>query len=689
MDHFPKGKKAQITVFIIIGIILVFSVGIYGYLRTTGIGPGDVFQPKSPPVVEFVDACLERTAADAIRIMGDQGGYIYIPLDIGLNPTRHVSLFPGVGGDAAPKVPYWYFDGETQIPSLRYMELEVEHFINDYLAYCLQGFEAMSEEYIITEKSNFSANVVFTDKETVVGLDYKLDIQPRGKEDITTKEQFLVKLDVKVKRMWELSKELLEAENQETFFEEMTINLMAAHPPEDIPFTGMSLDCRKRQWPLSEIKRKLIDALEPAVYAIRFRNTDHPPFSATDDAYEAVHEAVTEWRESETAKPLRLPKNVPEDSYDYFQYYFDFTDKNYKDLKVVSTYKREWGMNLLATPSQNGILRSGVQNLKSKIISFLLCLQKYHFVYDITYPVMININDPNAFHRTGYVFRFAFPVQIFHNAPDRSLLPTKIIEPAEYVGAYCDFYGTEEHTVIVRDVVTNAELSKVDLNFKCLRDECILGTTRSNNRHLQWSGRFPAGCSGALIIANRSGYLEAEKQHDGSEPFFMDMYPTQPVMFDVRRHPENAPGSERRLDPDMYAIIQVESKDPPLSVFDVFGGREIFNRTDTFDLLRTDATYDLNIMLMKSAGEEDTLVGGWIGEWNVKTEDILDAEKVVFHIFEKYPAPKTDEDMVEVFEIMTNRSLHPDILPELIRADEYTGEEDVYEEDTQEEGGEV
>ncbi|MBN1544086.1 hypothetical protein JW898_01335 [Candidatus Woesearchaeota archaeon] len=676
------GRKAQITVFIIIGIIILFSVGIFSYMKYSGVSPVSILQPKAPPVVEFVDACIERTAVEAIKAMGDQGGYIVIPPGIAYNPTRHVSLVPGVGGEFAPKVPYWYFDGKTEIPSLRYMEVEVEHYIDTNLKYCLDSFSAMRDEYIITELSNYSSSVVFTDRETIIGLDYVIDIQPRGKDETTRREQFVVKLDVPLKRMWELAKEILEAENRMTFYENMTLNIMASHPSEDIPFTGMEFHCGRLQWLLSNIKKKVIYAVEPAVSAVRFKNTDHPPFMAKDDAYRAVHNAVAGWKESEVYKPLVLPKNIPEDSYDYFQYYFQFTenDRDYRAFKVVSSFKEDWGMNLLATPNQYGVLKSGVQDLKSQIMGFL-CLNTYHFVYDLTYPVMVSINDPNALHRTGYVFRFAFPVQIFHNNPDRSLLPTRIIEPTEFALNYCDYYAPEDHTIIARDVVTNAELSKVNLTFRCLREQCILGTTRSDNRHLQWSGKFPDGCAGALIEAYMSGYVLAEKQYDGTEPFYIDMYPTQPVVFDVKRHPENSPDTSKFLAPDMYAILQLDLREPripgSLTVFDVFGQQDIFNRTDTFELLRADAVYDINLMLMqKISKDEDRMIGGWIGNWTVKLGEILDAKKVVFHIPQKVPTPRTDEEVIAVYELMTNRSLFPDIKPEIIRADEYAGEQD-------------
>ncbi|MBW2965276.1 hypothetical protein KY363_07500, partial [Candidatus Woesearchaeota archaeon] len=217
MESLISSRKAQITVFIIIGVIILISVGIYSYMRLAEVSPADILQPKAPPVVEFIDACLERVAKEAIQTMGDQGGYISVPEDIALNPSRHVDLVPGLGGTYAPKVPYWYFDGKTEIPGLEYMAVQVEEYVNQNLGYCLQNYSTLTDEYDIEELSNYSADVDFAEKDTVVGLDYKVRISPKGGGEVIDRETFQVKLDVQVKRMWNLSVELLEAENRMTF----------------------------------------------------------------------------------------------------------------------------------------------------------------------------------------------------------------------------------------------------------------------------------------------------------------------------------------------------------------------------------------------------------------------------------------------------------------------------------------
>jgi len=111
-------------------------------------------------------------------------------------------------------------------------------------------------------------------------------------------------------------------------------------------------------------------------------------------------------------------------------------------------------------------------------------------------------------------------------------------------------------------------------------------------------------------------------------------------------------------------------------VYHVFGEDERLNASNMFELLRADATYELNIMIFQRMSDnEDRIVGGWIGNWSVRMEDMLDARKIVFHVPQKVPTPQSDSDMMAVFELMSNRSLMPQAVPEIIRADEYSGEE--------------
>ena len=89
-------KKGQLTVFIILGIVilLVAGLGIYFYSKSTQSISRDlpsiaVVQKEAEPVSSFVTACLEKTLEDASRHIGSRGG-VYDSSSLSynfLNPT--------------------------------------------------------------------------------------------------------------------------------------------------------------------------------------------------------------------------------------------------------------------------------------------------------------------------------------------------------------------------------------------------------------------------------------------------------------------------------------------------------------------------------------------------------------------------------------------------------------------------
>jgi len=114
------GKKAQLTIFLIIGIILLFSSAIVFYIKGEVIEDTAAVLPQIErvplelqPLKTFVENCIRDVATDAIKKLGLYGGYIdpensdYTGtfLTAGYEPTEsEVLVFLG-----DKKIPYWWF----------------------------------------------------------------------------------------------------------------------------------------------------------------------------------------------------------------------------------------------------------------------------------------------------------------------------------------------------------------------------------------------------------------------------------------------------------------------------------------------------------------------------------------------------------------------------------------------------
>jgi len=138
-----KHKRGQITIFIIMGIVLLVVVSFLLYYeselsqRDKGIDisklPSDV-----APVKVFIDSCIKQVVEDGIVWVSLQGGYYEV-----MNGYNYSFI----------SVPYYFHLGDNNFPEKNIIEKEFSKYINDNLLKCVNNFEAFREMgyEIITE----------------------------------------------------------------------------------------------------------------------------------------------------------------------------------------------------------------------------------------------------------------------------------------------------------------------------------------------------------------------------------------------------------------------------------------------------------------------------------------------------------------------------------------------------------
>src|SRR3989344_3975401 len=88
-------KRGQVTVFIIVGILILAVAGSYFYLRN------EVFEADTPvteattldSVQLYVEGCLDKVANEGLKLIGQQGGY-YKFQEIGVPFTHFSTAYP-------------------------------------------------------------------------------------------------------------------------------------------------------------------------------------------------------------------------------------------------------------------------------------------------------------------------------------------------------------------------------------------------------------------------------------------------------------------------------------------------------------------------------------------------------------------------------------------------------------------
>lgn len=267
-----KQSRGQLTVFIILGILLLFSIGLVIYftqqqsrapLDRTITVPEDVRQ-----IFDAVTTCTNELSREGLETLGIQGGYITLPQTIARTPTAYLPS----DSFAIFKTPFWYYEGEDRTPTLDFMTRELAVYIRDNLADCVDNFNAFQPTFTITPLETPLPVITLTDEEVIVNVNWPLDIQSADKR--TEMTDFIASHNIKLKEAHALASKIMQAENQQEWFENLTIDLMSTN--ERIPLSGMEVSCGAKKWYLPEVKKELQTMLAYNLPTVRVANTKTP-----------------------------------------------------------------------------------------------------------------------------------------------------------------------------------------------------------------------------------------------------------------------------------------------------------------------------------------------------------------------------------------------------------------------------
>ena len=267
-------KRAQVTIFIILGIIILISVGLFLFLRqeTTIFRPERSVPPELEPMNRFITSCLETISRDGINIIGQNGGFINIPREVQLDRFSYLSvtpLFPEL------KTPLWYYNHENRMPSEEFMRNELETYIEDNLDECLGNLEPFREQYVINEITNKSVVVDLQERGTIVKLVWNLEITTPQINQTTKIQEFISEIPIRLKTTYDMAKAVFEEAINDKFIEVKTLTLIDID--NEIPYTDMAFTCSPKLWFESDIKNRLQDLLTINIPHIKVDNTDFIP----------------------------------------------------------------------------------------------------------------------------------------------------------------------------------------------------------------------------------------------------------------------------------------------------------------------------------------------------------------------------------------------------------------------------
>jgi len=205
-------KRGQVTVFLIVGILILaaFAGILYlnTYLHQQALTKEEEQFPITskikPQVSSFVESCLQKVALPGIYLLGIQGGILYFD-DLSNDPTKVLITDNAV-------INYAYLDGVNQLSS-SLLEEQLSKYLEAELPTCLNNFSLFSEQAIkVSETKPMTAKVLILAESVNLELKYPLDIV--AGEEVVHVDTFWTNIPLRLGRTLDEAQKLIEKEHQ-------------------------------------------------------------------------------------------------------------------------------------------------------------------------------------------------------------------------------------------------------------------------------------------------------------------------------------------------------------------------------------------------------------------------------------------------------------------------------------------
>lgn len=501
-----RQKKAQITIFIIVSLVVIIGAIIFFYATQKaqeGVEPEiEVIQERIPvefdPIKNYVNECAYSVSVEGLKIIGKQGGYISFtdktlnkePFIITPSPTESDAVLFTKNSDL--RIPYWWYLKSanncnadcrfaSKRPDLRAtensIEKQLERYVDLKLKECLNNFEPFAEQgFKVTESGKIRADVIIGSEDAAVLVDYPLTAERQDEK--TRLSQFLVRIPIDLDKVYGLATKLANMEIEHRYLEKHILNLL-------VSFSGLD---REKLPPMSDMQFKFGNALSWQKSDIKNRITgllvSYIPLFQVDGTYNYERNLF----ESELKQRLYDSTIIP------------VANSSFKDLAAYFTYLDFW-------PAYFELNCKGERCVPSSANSLLpvsFGIQTYRFAYDLSFPVLVEVQDPFALNGEGYTFNFFLEGNIRNNKP----------MPADFEqlerGAFsersllCDSKTSGNVTISVASASTKRPVNDAQIFYTLIDESCFIGATDSAGILKE---AFPGGVIGGVVNIARDGYI--------------------------------------------------------------------------------------------------------------------------------------------------------------------------------------
>ncbi len=452
-----KNNRGQLTIFIIIAIVIVGMIVVFFAFRDSLIFtqiPAEIV-----PVYTTFLSCLEEDTLVGINVLESQAGYIEIP---DFEPGSSYMPFSSQLDFLGNPIPYWYYVSgnnipKEQIPSKRDMEEQLGDFIEEKINNCRfdeyyeQGFEITFEEAEV--------EVIIEDNAVKLNMDMDLSIV-KGEESVLIGKH-KISVNSKLGTLYDSAKKIYNIEQETLFLENYGIDILRLYAPVD----GVDLKCSPSVWNANDILEDLQEAIQENTLTLKAGSSI---FADGEDKYFIKDLSVSE------------------------------------DVRFLNS--KNWPYAFEVTPAEGNLLISQPVGNQQGLGILGFCYVPYHFVYDIKYPVLVQVFSGDE------IFQFPLAVIIQGNNP-REALETNAVE-IELV-ELCNQKNTE---IQVNVYDTNLNPIDADISYECFGTSCSIGETSFGSL----KENFPQ-CVNGRILARADGFKDSKHQFSTVESGSVDV----------------------------------------------------------------------------------------------------------------------------------------------------------------------
>ncbi len=504
-----RGKKGQITIFIIIGILILVASATYIYVKTR------ILEEELPivipivekvpievqPIKDFIEACVYQVGTEGLILLGQQGGYMDLA-GFSINDALTFSE----GDNLA--IPYWWHMSsddkctencvfKSGVPPLHRIrptdnsiESNLDRYVNKNLASCTGRFEDFEEQGFSFIMGDITTKSTVTKEDVVITVNWPIEVKREAKTKI---KSFQTRVPVNLDRIYALGAGITDYEAENMFLEKQATDLIAGFSTLQNdrmlpPMGGSDFECgSKKIWLKTETKENLGKVLMSYVPLLQvYGGLNYVAPSFLDALKQSIYTGMI----------------VPIDPF------------LSRGLETSFVYL-DWPIYLNIAPSRGELIQGGDVSIHLPFLGF--CMNSYDFTYDLSYPVLVQIYDPAALNGKGYYFKFAIEENLRNSeamfTAAQEALPTAIEE-----SLFCNAnqFLTGKITIETKDAKTDSPLPGVSVAFcipdskgSCDANYCFIGTTKIENGKAVLTSKFPIGVGLLILTPASPDYVSA------------------------------------------------------------------------------------------------------------------------------------------------------------------------------------